>query len=244
MIPAVLAKEEFYEERLRVYSYALPSAVDGSRYGSFRGAVRVTGFDVQSKVRRLGHTRGMTLTTRMLTPETWDDFAALAEGNNGVWGGCWCIGFHPEGVGHGREGNRELKRQHVTRGTVRQVLGYDGDRCVGWCQFGPPTEVAAIKNPKAYEKDLAELPDWRIGCIFTNAKDRGKGVAATEVAAALDEIRRPGGGVVEAYPEQTEQRPPQRGAYLHTGPEQLYARYGFTRVRKIAKWRWVMHAKV
>jgi hypothetical protein len=51
----------------------------------------------------------MTLTTRMLTPETWDDFAALVEVNNGVWGGCWCMGFHPEGVGagHTREGNRE-----------------------------------------------------------------------------------------------------------------------------------------
>ena len=187
---------------------------------------------------------GMALTTRMLTPETWDDFAALVEANNGVWGGCWCIGFHPEGAGHGREGNRELKRGHVTRGTVRQVLVYDGDRCVGWCQFGPPAEVVTIKNPKAYEKGLAELPDWRIGCIFTNAKDRGKGVAAAAVAAALEEIRRAGGGVVEAYPEQTQERPPQRGAYLHTGPEELYARYGYTRVRKIAKWRWVMRVSV
>lgn len=49
----------------------------------------------------------MTFTTRMLAPETWDDFAALVEVNNGVWGGCWCMGFHPEGVGagHTREGN-------------------------------------------------------------------------------------------------------------------------------------------
>jgi hypothetical protein len=125
----------------------------------------------------------------MLTPETWDDFAALVEANNGVWGGCWCIGFHPEGVGHGAEGNRELKRGHVTRGTVRQVLVYDGERCVGWCQFGPPAEVATINNRKAYEKDLAELPDWRIGCIFTNAKDRGRGVAVAAVAAALEDRR-------------------------------------------------------
>ena len=187
---------------------------------------------------------GMTLTTRILAPETWDDFAALVEANNGVWGGCWCIGFHPEGVGHGRERNRELKRRHVTRGTVHQVLVYDGERCVGWCQFGPPAEVATIKNRLAYEKGLADLPDWRIGCIFTHAKDRGRGVAAAAVAAALDEIKRADGGVVEAYPEQTEERPPQRGAYLHTGPEELYARYGFTRVRKIAKWRWVMRTKI
>jgi hypothetical protein len=66
-------------------------------------------------------------------------------------------------------------------------------------------------------------------------RTEAKGVAAAAVAAALEEIKRAGGGIVEAYPEQTEQRPPQRGAYLHTGPEELYAQYGFTRVRKIAK---------
>lgn len=37
-------------------------------------------------------------------------------------------------------------------------------------------------------------PDWRIGCIFTSAKDSGRGIAAAAVA-------------------------------------ELYARYGFTRVR-------------
>src|SRR5499427_9652453 len=182
----------------------------------------------------------------MLTPATWDDFAALVEANNGVWGGCWCIGFHPEGISKDSTvaGNREAKLAHVNKGTIHQMLVYRDGHCVGWCQFGPPAEVATIKNPKAYEKGLADLPDWRIGCIFTNAKDRGKGVAAAAVAAALDQIKRAGGGVVEAYPEQTEQRPPQRGAYLHTGPEELYAQYGFMRVRKIAKWRWVMRTSI
>ena len=112
----------------------------------------------------------------MLTPETWDDFAALVEANNGVWGGCWCMGLHPEGVGagHTREGNREAKRRHVTRGTVHQVLVYDGDRCVGWCQFGSPTELPNINNRKTYDRGADGPPDWRIGRIFTNAKDRGK----------------------------------------------------------------------
>jgi hypothetical protein len=98
-------------------------------------------------------------------------------------------------------------------------------------------------TPETWD-DFADPPDWRIGCIFTNAKDRGKGVAASAVAAALDEIKRAGVVVVEAYPERTEHRPPQRGAYLQTGPEELYAQYGFTRVRKIAKWRWVMRTKI
>jgi hypothetical protein len=104
----------------------------------------------------------MELTTKLLTPETWDDFAALVERNNGVWGGCWCIGFH----------------------------------------------------------------------------------ATAAVTRALEEIRDAGGGVVEAYPEQTEERKPQRGAYLHTGPEELYAGFGFERVRRIAKWRWVMRLTI
>jgi hypothetical protein len=36
-------------------------------------------------------------TIRPLTTETWDAFAALVEKHNGVWGGCWCIYFHPDG---------------------------------------------------------------------------------------------------------------------------------------------------
>ncbi|MBT2585018.1 GNAT family N-acetyltransferase [Arthrobacter sp. ISL-95] len=188
----------------------------------------------------------MPLTTRLLTLETWPDFSAVVEANNGVWGGCWCMAFHPEGVGpgHSVEGNREAKRQHVENRTVRQVLVYDDDICVGWCQFGRPVELPNIKNLRTYEKGDEGPPDWRIGCVFTNPKHRETGVAAAAVAAALEHIASLGGGIVEAYPEQTEDRPEQRGAYLHTGPEALFEKYNFTRVRKIAKWRWVVRAHI
>jgi hypothetical protein len=185
-------------------------------------------------------------TTRLLAADTWDDFAQLVEANNGVWGGCWCMGFHPEGVGagHTAEGNREAKREHVRRKTVHQVLVYDGDRCVGWCQFGSPAELPNIKNPKAYDKELTQLPDWRIGCIFTGKDHRREGVARAAVAGALEEIEKAGGGLVEAYPEQLEDRGPQRGAYLHTGPEDLFTEFGFERDRRIAKWRWVVRRRL
>ena len=152
-------------------------------------------------------------TTRLLTPDTWDDFAALVEANNGVWGGCWCIGFHPEGITKDSTvaGNREAKLAHVNNGTIHQMLVYGDGRCVGWCQYGPPAEVASIKNPKAYEKGLAELPDWRIGCLFTGSGSRRKGVARAAVAAVLAAIADAGGGLVEAYPEQVAGREhPQR----------------------------------
>ena len=184
--------------------------------------------------------------TRPLTLETWDNFAGLVEANNGVWGGCWCIGFHPEGLPKGctAERNRSLKRDHVENGSVHQILVYEGYECVGWCQYGTPAELPSIKNPVAYAKELAEPPDWRIGCIFTGSRHRGKGVARAAVAAVLEAIRAAGGGIVEAYPEQVESRPPQRGAYLHTGPESLFEDFGFVRDRRIAKWRWVMRREV
>lgn len=69
-------------------------------------------------------------------------------------------------------------------------------------------------------------------------------MARAAVTAVLEEIRRAGGGVVEAYPEQVEDRKAQRGAYLHTGPETLYEDLGFVRDRRIAKWRWVMRIEV
>ena len=184
--------------------------------------------------------------TRALTEDTWDDFARLVEANNGVWGGCWCMGFHPEGVGRGHTaaGNREAKKAHVRGRTVHQVLVYQGDECVGWCQYGPPAELPNIKNPAAYARGLTEPPDWRIGCIFTGKGHRREGVARAAVAGALAAISEAGGGLVEAYPEQVDGRQPQQGAYLHTGPETLFEEFGFTRDRKIAKWRWVMQRRV
>src|SRR3954447_25443694 len=113
--------------------------------------------------------------TRPLTPETWADFAALVEASNGVWGGCWCIGFHPDGFQGSPEGNCRAKRAHVDDRTVHQGLLYRGGECVGWWQYGPPAEVATIKNAKAYEKELVGLPHWRIGCVFTRSPHPGPG---------------------------------------------------------------------
>lgn len=39
------------------------------------------------------------LSTKALDTKTWPDFARLVEAHNGVWGGCWCMGFHAKGEG-------------------------------------------------------------------------------------------------------------------------------------------------
>ena len=65
-----------------------------------------------------------------------------------------------------------------------------------------------------------------------------------KLGAALAAIHDAGGGLIEAYPEQVEGRAPQRGAYFHTGPADLFEEFGFERDRKIAKWRWVMRLRI
>ena len=56
-------------------------------------------------------------TTKPLNDDTWPAFARLVEANNGVWGGCWCMGFHVK-VGKGRTPaqNRAEKEQRVREG--------------------------------------------------------------------------------------------------------------------------------
>jgi hypothetical protein len=176
-----------------------------------------------------------------LDETTWPDFADLVERNNGVWGGCWCMGFHSEGVGRGRtpEGNREAKCARVREGRAHAALVYDGSTCVGWCQFGSPEELPRIKSRREYESGLTRLPDWRITCFFVDRAHRGEGVASAALGGALSEIATLGGGVVESYPEDVAGRSVS-GSFLHNATVSMFESHGFERTRQIGKNRWVV----
>ena len=183
--------------------------------------------------------------TTALDSGTWPDFAGLVEAHDGVWGGCWCMAFHPEGVGRGTTPalNRAGKEARVAAGQAHAALVYDGDRCIGWCQFGTPDELPRIKNRKAYDAGLDVLPNWRITCFFIDKRHRRQGVAAAGLAGALDEIGRLGGGTVESYPEDVEDRKVS-SSFLHNGTVSMFERAGFERVRRIGKTRWVVRRLV
>jgi hypothetical protein len=139
-------------------------------------------------------------TVRALDESTWPAFATLVERNNGVFGGCWCMGFHEDSKG-AVPPKRERKLARVRAGTAHAALIFDGDDCLGWCQFGAPNEVPRVKSRAAYEKSLTALPDWRIACNFVGKGHRRKGVASAALAGALGLIAGLGGGKVEGYPE-------------------------------------------
>jgi hypothetical protein len=55
-------------------------------------------------------------TVKALDQSTWAAFAALVERNNGIFGGCWCLGFHPKESWTGVAQKRAAKEQRVREG--------------------------------------------------------------------------------------------------------------------------------
>ena len=174
---------------------------------------------------------------KALDQSTWAAFAALVERNNGIFGGCWCMGFHPKGSWTGVAQKRDAKEQRVRDGQAHASLVFEGEDCVGWCQFGAPGEVPRIKNRAAYEKGRTTLPDWRIACCYVGKGHRREGAATAALAGALDLIAGLGGGTVEGYPEDAGSVP---AGFLYNGALSTYEKLGFARNRKIGKHRWVV----
>jgi ribosomal protein S18 acetylase RimI-like enzyme len=164
--------------------------------------------------------------TRTLSRRTWPDFVAFHTGVHG----CACMlylrGRHLSPAAGTAEERAKLlgppdrsKKQFphhdwwmaqnlaemkdlVWSGRSHGVLVYSGDDPVGWCQYGRADEMPIESNRKTPPERLARDPtsDWRITCLTTRRDFRHRGVATTALAAAVDAIRRSGGGWIEATP--------------------------------------------
>lgn len=150
-------------------------------------------------------TSSMAYTIRELSSRTFSDFEKLAAKQ----GGCWCMHYQREkplpGV-HGQELkkiNQRDKKTLVKGGRSHAILVYDNETPVGWCQYGTKEELPRIDAGRGYRK--VEPPAgfeklWRITCFFVDRDHRGKGVSKLALSAALESIKKQGGGIVEAYP--------------------------------------------
>lgn len=184
-------------------------------------------------------------TIQPLTPATWSAFATLVHAHNGVFGGCWCMGFHAVSKkGRTYEERRTEKRALVGAGRAHAALVFEGEACVGWCQFGSPAELPELKNKKNYNATLTrEPPPWRITCFFVDRHHRKQGVAAAALNGALNEIAKLGGGVVESYPEDTHGTMVSP-TFLHAGTLDMFQAAGFAVDRQIGKNKYVVRRTV
>ena len=186
----------------------------------------------------------MPFTTRPLDDSTWDAFAELVERNNGIFGGCWCMAYHPDPSRTDAAQNRAGKQRRVREGRAHAALVFDDSGAAqGWCQYGSPEELPGIKHRREYEKDAPPWPDWRITCFYVDKKPRGQGVARAALEGALDQIAGAGGGLVEAIPEVTAGREA-AGRFLFSATVELFEQYGFARVRQVGKHAWIVSRQV
>jgi hypothetical protein len=95
----------------------------------------------------------MRYTIRPLDASTWAAFAELVERNNGVFGGCWCIGYHPE-RGQKEISHRAVKEDRVRTDRAHAALVIDADGFAqGWCQYGSPAELPSIKHKREHDTE-------------------------------------------------------------------------------------------
>lgn len=151
-------------------------------------------------------------TTKELSNRTWHDFHKLFSQGNG-WDHCQCIHFQRpcplpkdqwlRSRSERTVRNRRQKRELVERGRAHGILVYANGEPVGWCQYGPREELPRIDSSRNY-RGLAPGPGstnlWRITCFVVDRKHRRRGVAAAALHAALESIKKKGGGLVEVYP--------------------------------------------
>jgi ribosomal protein S18 acetylase RimI-like enzyme len=178
-----------------------------------------------------------------LDASTWDAFAELVERNNGIFGGCWCIGWHPE-CGQKDISHRAVKEERVRTDRAHAALVFDESGLAqGWCQYGSPRELPNIKHRRKYDQDAPPPPDWRVACFYVDTRHRGRGIARAALEGALRHIAELGGGWVEAIPELTEGRQA-HGRFLFSATVELFEDYGFTRVRQVGKHAWIVTKNV
>jgi ribosomal protein S18 acetylase RimI-like enzyme len=181
-------------------------------------------------------------TIRPLGASTWDAFAELVQRNNGIYGGCWCVGFHSE-FRRGVSDPRTLKEQLVRAGRAHAALVFDEDGLAqGWCQYGSP-DALVLKHAREYRKEPPPPARWRITCIFVDKRHRGQGIARAGLAGALALISAAGGGLVEAISETATDREAQ-GRFLFSATVELFEQYGFKRRRQVGKHAWIVSREI
>ena len=154
--------------------------------------------------------------------------------------------FHPERLKRDATypGNPAAKEARVRTGRAHAALVFDHDGIAqGWCQYGSPEELPAIKHRREYDKDAPPRPDWRITCFYVDTKHRGQGVARAALGGALEQIAAAGGGLVETISEVTAGREAP-GRFLFSATVELFEDHGFRRVRQVGKHAWIVSAEI
>ncbi|HXJ06311.1 MAG TPA: hypothetical protein VNH65_14495 [Candidatus Acidoferrum sp.] len=96
-----------------------------------------------------------------------------------------------------------------------------------------PPRIDTSHNHRAHAPELGATKLWRITCFVVLKEYRKRGVASAAPKAALESIRRKGGGLVEAYPITRWKSRPFGNESIH-GTVSMFNKQGFKLVAPFA----------
>jgi len=168
------------------------------------------------------------LEVKPLTPAVWPALAALfQEGGDPKW--CWCAFWRTRGSDADRahrNQNRALLRGLAGREDLAPgLVAVREGKAVGWVSLGPREDFARLEHSKVLAL-VDSRPVWSIVCFVVSRRERGRGVAARLLRAAVDYAREHGATLVEAYPVETAGRTIP-SAWAYTGTLGMFEGEGF-----------------
>jgi GNAT superfamily N-acetyltransferase len=176
-------------------------------------------------------------------PELIADLEQLF-GTDRVVDDCWCMWWLIRVADYhraGHEGNRAALCELIEDPDSAPVgvIGYEGDRPVGWCAVGPRRRYARlIKTPTLRGRDPDEDDDvWFMPCFFVRSDARGRGLTHALVAGAVAVAREHGARAIEAFPYADDKRRSSRAAM---GVQRQFEAAGFAVIRRPSDARVIM----
>jgi GNAT superfamily N-acetyltransferase len=158
------------------------------------------------------------------------DFETLF-GKRGACGGCWCMFWRQtrsEFEQMKGDINRQLMHALVESGEIPGVLGYAGDKPVGWISIAPRKNFSALERSRIL-KPVDDQEVWSVVCFFVDKSYRKRGLSVRLLQAAVEYARQCGAKVVEGYPtDQGESSSPD--PFVYTGLLSAFQKAGFSEV--------------
>lgn len=173
----------------------------------------------------------------------WDDVRTVF-GTRGDPSTCWCQFFKVDAAAwkaknHAAAFEQALCDQvdaaRASRSAGPGVIAYlgtdaEGWEPVGWAAIEPrpvyPRVLAGRMMPGTAEPDSSDAGVWAVTCFVVRVGFRRRGVASALLAGAVDQARRGGARIVEAYPVDTAGEKVS-SADLYHGPLSAFEAAGF-----------------
>ena len=172
-----------------------------------------------------------------MVPEYQRFFDDYAFRDYPAWQSCYCMETHrtqsdAEWSERTKGDNRRDMTDGVAGGRVTALLAFDGDKPVGWCNYGETTHLAGVMHRFKLEPSDHDGVG-SVACFVIAAPYRGHGVASKLLDAAIDQLRACGLRAVEAYPSRTGDDSPQGN---FRGPLSMFMRAGFEPYRETERY--------